>query len=175
MVVDGSEWLYPTSKYIFKNYDEHEVVFYLSRKMTNCSYMFYQRSELVSIDLSLFDTSNVTNMNSMFESCTTLTSLDVSSFDTTNVSVMKYMFSNLRVPSLDLSSFYLYGVESFQHFCSFNTNLISLKVMSYIGTQASIASMFYGVSSSGTFYYNKNYDYHLVIEELPSTWTSVAV
>ena len=60
--------------------------------VTNMNNMFYKCSNLISIDLSSFDTSNVTNMNNMFNSCSGLTELDLSSFDTSNVTDMRSMF-----------------------------------------------------------------------------------
>ena len=68
--------------------------------------MFYNCTNLSSIDLSSFDTSNATNMSWMFSSCHKLTSLDLSSFDTSNVTNMGYMFYNCKnLTSIDLSSF----------------------------------------------------------------------
>jgi surface protein len=68
--------------------------------------MFCGMSNLTSLDLSHFDTSNVTNMKSMFSGMSNLVSLDLSSFDTSNVPNMSYMFYNLEsLTSLDISSF----------------------------------------------------------------------
>ncbi len=53
--------------------------------MTDASRMFKSCSNLSSLDLSGFDTSNVTNISSMFESCSSLVSLDLSGFDISNV------------------------------------------------------------------------------------------
>jgi hypothetical protein len=33
--------------------------------------------------------------------------------------------------------------------------------------------MFNGIKTTGTFYYNSQYDYSKIIAELPSTWTAV--
>ena len=62
--------------------------------VTDMGYMFYNCTSLTSLDLSTFNTSNVTNMGRMFQSCSSLTSLDLSSFDTSNVTNMDYMFYN---------------------------------------------------------------------------------
>lgn len=34
-------------------------------------------------------------------------------------------------------------------------------------------SMFSGIETNGTFYYNPDYDYSKIIAQLPSTWTAV--
>ena len=57
-----------------------------------------------SLDLSLFDTSNVTNMEGMFENCRAQ-SINLASFNTSNVNDMNYMFYKCQAQSLDLSSF----------------------------------------------------------------------
>ena len=44
----------------------------------------FQNTAISSIDLSIFDTSNVKIMTSMFKSCSQLTSLDLKSFRTIN-------------------------------------------------------------------------------------------
>ena len=73
---------------------------------TNAEGLFANLTEVESIDLSSFDTSNVTNMSSMFEECYTLTSLNLSSFDTSNVTNMSYMLSECyALTSLNLSNF----------------------------------------------------------------------
>ena len=68
--------------------------------------MFDGCSNLTSLDLSSFDTSQVTTMSSMFSGCSNLTSLDLSNFNTSQVTTMPYMFSECsRLTSLNLSNF----------------------------------------------------------------------
>ncbi len=57
------------------------------------NYMFYDCSDLTSIDLSHFNTDKVTRMPGMFSYCQKLKSLDLSTFNTANVEAMDYMFS----------------------------------------------------------------------------------
>ena len=52
--------------------------------MTDASYLFSGCSNLTSLDVSGFDTSNVTDMSWLFDGCSGLTSLDVSGFDLNN-------------------------------------------------------------------------------------------
>ena len=56
-----------------------------TKNVTDMSLMFSNCSNLMSLDVSGFDTGNVTNMMYMFADCSGLTSLDVSGFDTGNV------------------------------------------------------------------------------------------
>ena len=60
--------------------------------VTNMGYMFNNCSNLTTLDLSNFNTSNVTNMYAMFESCSNLTTLDLSNFDTSKIYDMGRMF-----------------------------------------------------------------------------------
>lgn len=83
-------------------------------KSDNMSNTFSSCNNLISLDVSYFDTSNVTNMNMMFFACSSLTSLDVSSFNTSNVTNMKYMFSCCSsLTSLDISNFDTSNVTDF--------------------------------------------------------------
>ena len=68
---------------LFENFD--------TRFSTTMSKMFMMCSSLKTLDLSVFDTSNVTDMSYMF-ALTALESLNLSSFDTSNVTDMSYMF-----------------------------------------------------------------------------------
>ena len=77
-----------------------------SKYVTNMSYMFYECYNLKKINFSSFDTKNVANMESMFENCYNLENIDLSSFDTKNVANMMYMFVGCKkLYSLDLSLF----------------------------------------------------------------------
>jgi surface protein len=49
-------------------------------------YMFYGCANLVTVDVSGFDTPSVITMNQMFRNCTNLTNLDIKHFDITSVS-----------------------------------------------------------------------------------------
>ena len=74
--------------------------------VTSMAGMFRGCTRLTSLDVSHFDTSNVTNMRGIFSGCRSLTSLDVSHFDTSNVTDMAAMFSGCRsLTSLDVSHF----------------------------------------------------------------------
>ena len=61
-------------------------------QVTNMRYMFNGMSNLTTLDLSNFDTSKVTDMQSMFNHMSNLTTLDLSNFNTSKVTDMNYMF-----------------------------------------------------------------------------------
>jgi surface protein len=77
--------------------------------------MFYACTKLETLDLSNFDTSNVVSMANMFRSCNAILNIDVSNFDTSKVRFMNYMFQYCTMlPTIDLSSFDTSNVENMQ-------------------------------------------------------------
>ena len=73
---------------------------------TSCWGMFRQCNKIVSLDLFLFDTTNVSIMGYMFSDCGALETLDVSNFNTSNVTDMRSMFATCNaLTTLTLSSF----------------------------------------------------------------------
>ena len=97
----------------------------------NMSTMF-SNSNIKSLDLSSFDTSNVTRMYQMFKGCLNLESLDVSSFDTRNVENMSQMFNNCtKLRHLDLSSFDTRNVTNFSDMFGGCTNLYYLDISGF--------------------------------------------
>ena len=75
-------------------------------QVTDMGNMFAGMSSLTTLDLSNFDTSQVTNMGDMFSGMSNLTSLNLSNFDTSKVTNMSYMFNGMyNLTTLNLSSF----------------------------------------------------------------------
>lgn len=93
-------------------------------KVENCYKMFYECKNITSLDLSMFDTSEVTNMAYMFYDCSGVTSLDLSMFDTSKVMDMRYMFE--KCPALiylDLSQFDMSNVVYYDRFFGFGSGV----------------------------------------------------
>ena len=89
-----------------KNILELDLSNFDTSQVTNMFAMFSRMSSLTTLGLSSFDTSKVTNMQSMFFSMSNLTSLNLSSFDTSKVTGMIGMFFGVSsLTSLNLSSF----------------------------------------------------------------------
>ena len=106
--------------------------------ITDMSNMFGECSNLTSIDLSGFDSSNVTNMNNVFTVCSNLTSINLSNFNTSKVTTMANMFSvgelftqHSSLTSLDLSSFDTSKVEYMEWMFSGCYSLTSLDLSSF--------------------------------------------
>ena len=99
-------WLDPTDKTAYY-YAEPEKV-YLNKDAHSMFNLGYDGREvnILSLDLSNFDTSRVTDMSSMFSNMFNLTSLNLSNFDTSRVTDMNSMFRNMfNLTSLNLSNF----------------------------------------------------------------------
>ena len=123
-------WLDPTSKTAYY-YAEPEKV-YLNE---NSRYMFFHGwndnllANILDIDVSNFNTSNVTNMHSMFSGMSKITSLDVSNFDTSKVTNMSHMFNSMHnLSSLNLSNFDTSNVKEMYNmfYDMFNLNTLNL-------------------------------------------------
>ena len=126
-------WLDPTDNTAYY-YAEPEKV-YLN---TDSSKMFYLASSeqkiknVLEIDLSNFDTSNVTDMSYMFYGMSNLTTLDLSNFNTSQVTDMKYMFTYMfNLTTLDLSSFNTFKVTDMNHMFSATRNLTTLNLSNF--------------------------------------------
>ena len=129
--------------------------------VTTMSGMFWYCSNLTSLDLSSFNTSNVTLMYSMFYECPNLTSLDLSSFDTSNVTDMREMFYNCT----NLKTIYVGNNWSTSSVTNGNGGYIFYKNTSIIG-------------GNGTVYDSGHIDAtyaHVDEEDNPGYLTSVAM
>lgn len=90
--------------------------------------MFIDDNELISCDLTYFDTSNVTNMHCFFVDCDNLSNLKLGDMNTSNVTDMAGMFEYChKLTTLDLSSFDTQKVTLMQEMfgnCIRLTNLV---------------------------------------------------
>ena len=93
--------------YTFNSIGEHTVEVYFKGYVDSLSCGFVFAENLISVDLSNFDTSKVTSMGQMFQDCINLTSITFGdNFNTSNVTDMSDMFNYCRnLTSLDLSNF----------------------------------------------------------------------
>ena len=88
--------------YPFKTYfkpteiGEYEIKFIFTKKIKNLSYLFRDCQNIISIDLSSFDTSESTNMKYMFGKCINLEEINLNNLNTSNVIDMSYMFNKCK-------------------------------------------------------------------------------
>lgn len=145
-------------------------------EVTDMNHMFFSCDNLTSLeDLSNWDTSEVTNMYAMFNYCPKLTEIKgIWDWDTSRVTNMCAMFeycSNLV--SLDLSSWDTSRVTDMSEMFKDCTSLTEVKMGGDVSKVTTVNNMFGYIKTTGTFYYNPQYDYSKIIAVLPSTWTAV--
>ena len=118
--------------YGFRKVTSIDLSVFDTSEVTDMSGMFDGCSSLTSLDVSKFGTSKVTNMASMFNECRRLTSLDVSTFDTSKVTNMASMFNECRrLTSLDVSTFDTSQVISMSGMFNRCAGLTSLDVSNF--------------------------------------------
>ena len=119
-------WFNPTDKTAYY-YAEPEKI-YLNEDSNR---MFRDLSNLISLDVSSFDTSKATNMETMFSRMSNLTTLNLSNFDTSQVTDMNGMFAGMSLTSLNLSNFDTSKVTNMSFMFSGMFNLPTLNVSNF--------------------------------------------
>ena len=136
-------WLDPSDKTAYY-YAEPEKV-HLNKDARS---MFSGMSNLTTLNISNFDTSQVTNMSSMFSGMSNLTALDLSNFDTSQAMYMGSMFQGMsNITTLDLSNFDTSKVTSMYAMFSGMSNLTTLSISNFDTSKVTyMSSMFLGMS-----------------------------
>ena len=94
---------------------EYNIKLEFKIKIKDCSYMFYNCPNIISLDLSSFDTQNVSNMNHMFGRCYNVKEIILIDFITNKVNDMSYMF--LKCKSLCYLDLYYFKTENVNTMC----------------------------------------------------------
>ena len=116
-------------EYYLPDEDENIINIKWNIPITNCDYMFYQMSNIIKIDISKFDSSEVVSMNQMFAECSSLTSLNLENLDTSKVTEMVKTFSRcILLTSIDLSSFSTSSVNNMGYMFDYCDSLESLNL-----------------------------------------------
>ena len=126
-------WLDPTDKTAYY-YAEPEKVYLntYSRNMFYSEYGTQKIRNILDLDLSNFDTSQVTDMNAMFDGMSNLTTLNLSNFDTSKVTNMSFMFYGMRnLTSLNLSNFDTSKVTDMSYMFGVMLNLNTLNLSNF--------------------------------------------
>lgn len=146
----------PDSSYYFSYFQKVTSVEGLeyvdTKNVTSMASMFYDMRNLISVDVSNFDTSSVTNMAFMFgnngsvSSAPVLQELDLSNFNTYNVTNMRYMFSGQRnITKLNVSSFDTSNVTNMAGMFQYMNDLTSFDISNFdTSNVTNMSDMFYG-------------------------------
>lgn len=115
----------------------------------DASYMFYECSNLTTIDIQNLGTSKTTNMNSMFAMCTNITTLELQNLDTSNVEDMENMFFGCEnLETLDIINFITAKVTTMSNMFQNCKKLTELNLESFDTSKViDMNSMFNGCES----------------------------
>ena len=84
---------------------DYEIRIVFKKQMTDCSYMFRGCTNIIKLDLSSFDSSNVVDMKHMFSICSLIEAINLSNLKTEKVIDMSYMFNKcLSLEKLEFPS-----------------------------------------------------------------------
>lgn len=116
----------------------------VTSKVTDMSYMF-RASNLESINIEGWDTSNVTNMSYMFARCSNLKSLDLNSLNTSNVTDMTYMFEECNyLETLNISNWDTKNVRTMPGIFRKCVNLTELNIKNWnVSNVTDMSQLFY--------------------------------
>ena len=113
----------------------YEIKIIFKKKMKNCSFMFSGCGNIISIDLSSFDASDVTNMYYMFGKCFNLEEINIENLNTENVTDMSYMFNNCTFKKIIFpNSFKTQNVKNMSFMFHFCLNLTEINFSSSFKT-----------------------------------------
>ena len=126
-----------------------DLTYFDSSEVTSMLLMFYDCKNLKSFKAEEIITSSVNDLGSMFYNCQSLTSLDLTSFDTSNVINLSSMFFNCKsLEYLDISSFDVSQVTSLGYLFTNCLSLTSLDLSNFNTINVkSMVSMFSHCSS----------------------------
>ena len=130
-----------------------------SSEITQMNNMFTTCSSLRTINFTNFNTSKVTIMNNMFVLCSALISLDLSNFDTSKVESMSSMFNGCReLTSLNLSNFNTSQVTSMSSMFSGCSSLSSLDLSNFDASKVTLMENIFSVCSLLSYLFLSNFD-----------------
>ena len=119
-------------EYTFPKEGKYNFKFSYKYCLVNSSNMFFGCKNLISLDLTNFNSSYITNMSCMFFGCKNLETLNVSNFNTSNVTYMSNMFSYCSsLKSLDLSSFNTENVTNMGNMFQDCSSLVDLNISNF--------------------------------------------
>ena len=135
--------------YYFNETDNVVKLIWKKTNFKDTSFMFSNCYDIVEIDLSHFDFSNITSMAYMFSGCSSLKSINVSNIDINNVNNISYMFSNcFNLTYLDLSNFNTSTVISMEGMFSNCSNLVNLEISNFKASNVIFMNLtFFGCKS----------------------------
>ena len=140
--------------------DINNVIIKFDKQIKSCSMMFNQFKNIIEIDLSNFDASEVNDMQFMFTNCENLEKINFGNINTSSVENLRYLFSGCaKLISIDLSKINTSNVKDMESTFSHCTNLKYLDLSNFDTSNVQNMNwMFYNCQS--LIYLNLN-SFHL--------------
>ena len=158
---DNTVYYYAETEKVYLNMDSNNMFYFLpdlisldlssfdTSQVTDMRYMFSELSMLADLNLSNFDTSKVTNMEGMFSFASKLASLNLSNFNTSQVTVMNRMFANMsNLTNLNLSSFDTSQVTEMSNMFYNTPNLTSLDLSTFDTSKVTDMNSIFALANS---------------------------
>ena len=112
--------------------NENTIIMKWDDKLQNCSYMFSGLNNIIEVDLSKFDISEVRITKFMFSDCINLKNIIFNNYNSFILNEITYMFCNCQsLESLDLSSFDTSYVTNMAFLFSGCISLTSLNISNF--------------------------------------------
>ena len=122
---------------------ENTILMKWNKKLIDCKSMFKNLTNIIEIDLTNFDSSEVSTMERMFYLCVNLKKIIIKNINTSKVRNMQYMFAMCKsLKSLNLSNFITTSVTTFANFLS---NWILLTTLDLSNFNTSSLDNLYGM------------------------------
>ena len=98
-------------------------------KVTDISYMFFNCSGLVNLEIGNWDVSNVTDTNFMFGSCSGLVNLEIGNWDVSSVTNTSSMFESCSsLTNLEIGNWNVSNVTNTSGMFSYCSSLVNLEI-----------------------------------------------
>ena len=111
---------------------EIKFINFITKDISDMSFMFQNCSKLTNLNLSNFNTENVNNMSYMFNECSNLINLDISNFKTNKVEDMRLMFQNCsKLTNLNFNNFNTKNVKNINKKFNEYSNLSNFKFIKF--------------------------------------------
>ena len=118
--------------YRFKKQGTYKIEYIFKNPLTKTNHMFFGCKNIIKLDFSNFDTSQVTNMSNMFYNCNSLKKINLANFNTENVDNMSYMFSFCNsLLNLNLSFFNTQNVTDMSYMFIDCNSLLNLDLSNF--------------------------------------------
>ena len=147
--LNGNKIIIDNLGYIFIENDKYEnqVTMIWNKKLITCEELFYSISNIIEIDLSNFDTSEVISMKEMFYYCQSLEYIKFNNINTSSVTDMSFMFYKcISLETINLTNFNTSNVKAMNSMFRDCNGLISLNISNFDTSKVTdMNAMFYSV------------------------------